>query len=83
MDQKFLFDIMEMNERASDLKDANQIKLFDFEILNLIKLHTKELSNSFELNKLDEALVSANKLRFYKNLHETIREIKFKYGIQD
>ena len=32
MDQKFLFDIMEMNERASDLKDANQIKLFDFEI---------------------------------------------------
>jgi hypothetical protein len=83
MDQKFLFDIMEMNERASDLKDANQIKLFDIEILNLIKLHTQELSYSFQINKLDEALVSANKLRFYKNLHETIRETKFKFGIQD
>ena len=72
-----------MNERASDLKDANQVKLFDIEILNLIKLHTKELSISFELNRLDEALISANKLRFYKNLYETIRETKFKFGIQD
>ena len=49
--QKFLFGIMEMNERASDLKDTNQVKLFDVEILNLIKLHTKELSDSFEFNR--------------------------------
>ncbi len=83
LDQKFLIDIMEMNERASDLDNANDVKLFDKEILDWIKIYTEKLSKKFENNELDEALQIANKLRFYRNLHETIKEIKLKFGIQD
>ena len=83
LDQAFLFDIMELNERAADLKNVDEVKAFDNEVINFIKSKTEELRNGFKRNALDEVLQTANKLRFYKNLHETIREIKLKFGIQD
>ncbi len=77
-DLAFLANIMELNEKLVELSSPDDVMHFEMEINKEIEQRTEQLEIAFNKNNLDSAFDLVKTLKYYKNIHESLKEIKFK-----
>lgn len=83
MDQDFLMDVLEMNEKLAEISTAKEVHDFSKEINKHLVSIRETMAKEFQNNNYKEAFSLANKMRYYVNLNETVRELKLKFKIQE
>lgn len=78
---RILMEILELNEKIDEISTANQVEGLEIELSEIMRPFESELEKAFERGELKRCVDILSKMKYYRNVDERLKELKFKYKL--